>query len=60
MTTLADARASTLSRIVSPKAGSTVESVLWQLITHNNYHCGQIIELRYALGQWPRTAASPG
>ncbi len=60
MTTLADARASTLSRIVSPKAGSTVESVLWTLITHNSYHCGQIIQLRYSLGQWPGSATPPG
>lgn len=53
MTTLADARASTLTRIVNPKDGSTVESVLWQLVTHNSYHCGQIVLLRCSLGCWP-------
>ncbi len=56
MSTLADARASTLSRIVNAKVGSTVESVLWQLVTHNSYHCGQIVTVRQALGAWPPAA----
>jgi uncharacterized damage-inducible protein DinB len=56
LATLADARASTLARIVH-RAGDdrtdTVESVLWQLVAHNAYHTGQIVDVRRAVGLWP-------
>ena len=53
LATIADARASTLSRIVDKKTGKTVEAVLWELALHNSYHGGQIVLLRQALGLWP-------
>jgi uncharacterized damage-inducible protein DinB len=31
----------------------TVEAVLWQTVSHNSYHVGQIAMLRRALGAWP-------
>lgn len=52
LVTIADARASTLSRLVD-KSGKTVEAVLWELVIHNSYHLGQIVLLRQALGSWP-------
>jgi hypothetical protein len=55
LSTLANARASTLSRIVHPKSGTTVEAILWQTVVHNSYHVGQIVQLRQALGSWPPT-----
>lgn len=53
LTTLADARASTLTRIVNAKHGITVEAILWQTVVHNSYHVGQIVQVRQALGAWP-------
>jgi len=32
---------------------STVRAVLWQIVTHNSYHFGQIVMLRQCLGAWP-------
>ena len=32
---------------------STVGAMIFQLITHNSYHVGQIVDLRRALGAWP-------
>ena len=56
LATLAEARASTLARIIH-RAGDrrtdTVESVLWQLVAHNAYHTGQIVDVRRAVGLWP-------
>jgi hypothetical protein len=51
--TLADARASTLARIVHPARGTTVEDVIIVVAAHNSYHGGQIAQLRRALGAWP-------
>jgi uncharacterized damage-inducible protein DinB len=56
LATLADARASTLARIVHPKKGTTVEELLLVLAAHNSYHVGQIVHLRQALGVWPPAA----
>lgn len=50
---LAEAKASTLARIVDPKTGRTVEAYLWLLVVHNSYHVGQIATVRQALGAWP-------
>ena len=63
LTTLAEARASTLARIVHRTGENrtdtveTVETVLWQLVAHNSYHAGQITDLRRALGAWPPAEA---
>ena len=32
---------------------SSVEAVIWQMVTHNSYHVGQIALLRRAFGAWP-------
>jgi uncharacterized damage-inducible protein DinB len=32
---------------------STVGAMIFQLIAHNSYHIGQIVDLRRALGAWP-------
>jgi uncharacterized damage-inducible protein DinB len=32
---------------------STVGAMIFQTITHNSYHLGQIVDLRRALGAWP-------
>ena len=56
---LADARASTLSRIVDKQTGKTVEGVLWELALHNSYHAGQIVQLRHFLGAWPPPSGVP-
>lgn len=53
LATLANAQASTLARIVHPRKGVTVETVLWMLVAHNSYHTGQIVTLRHAMGAWP-------
>ena len=53
---LANARASTLARIVHPGKGTTVEDILVVLAAHNSYHVGQIVLLRQALGAWPPAA----
>ncbi|MHB1326747.1 MAG: DinB family protein [Gemmatimonadales bacterium] len=53
LATLADARASTLSRILDRGTGQTVEGILWELVLHNSYHLGQIVQLRRILHAWP-------
>jgi len=53
LTTLADAKASTLARIAHKGSDGTVEAVLNALAIHNSYHLGQIVQLRQALGAWP-------
>jgi uncharacterized damage-inducible protein DinB len=35
------------------KNASTVGAMIFQLIAHNSYHIGQIVDLRRALGAWP-------
>jgi uncharacterized damage-inducible protein DinB len=35
---------------------STVGAMIFQTITHNSYHLGQIVDLRRALGVWPPQA----
>jgi hypothetical protein len=50
---LAEAKASTLARVVHAKNGHTVESMLLLLAAHNSYHTGQIVQLRQLLGAWP-------
>jgi uncharacterized damage-inducible protein DinB len=35
------------------KIAGTLEAVLWQMVTHNSYHLGQIATVRRALGAWP-------
>jgi uncharacterized damage-inducible protein DinB len=35
------------------KLAGTVEAVLWQTVSHNSYHVGQIAMLRRAMGAWP-------
>jgi len=32
---------------------STVHAMLWQIVTHNSYHAGQIAMLRRQFGAWP-------
>jgi len=32
---------------------STVGTMIFQTITHNSYHLGQIVDVRRALGAWP-------
>ncbi|MGE0442390.1 MAG: DinB family protein [Gemmatimonadales bacterium] len=53
LSALADARASTLNRMVDKETGKTVEAVLWELVVHNSHHLGQIVQLRQALKAWP-------
>lgn len=40
-------------RMVHPKASETVGDVLWQMVAHNSYHIGQVVQLRRAFGAWP-------
>jgi len=35
------------------KVAGTLEAVLWQMVAHNSYHCGQIAMMRRILGAWP-------
>jgi uncharacterized damage-inducible protein DinB len=35
------------------KLAGTLEAVLWQMVSHNSYHLGQIAMVRQALGAWP-------
>ena len=35
---------------------STLEAVLWQTVSHNSYHVGQIAMIRRMLGVWPPKA----
>jgi uncharacterized damage-inducible protein DinB len=53
LATLAEAQASTLARIAHRGAQDTVEMVLWDLVVHNSYHLGQVVQLRQSLGLWP-------
>lgn len=32
---------------------STVGGMIFQLIAHNSYHVGQIVDVRHAIGAWP-------
>ena len=56
---LADTAPEKLQRHIEPTHAShkeraaTLEAVLWQLVTHNSYHIGQIAMLRRILGAWP-------
>lgn len=56
---LAEADPATLQREVEPaepsekERSSSVHAVLWQMVAHNSYHAGQIVQLRRALGLWP-------
>jgi uncharacterized damage-inducible protein DinB len=43
-------------KTVHPKAGETVGDVLWQMVAHNSYHIGQVVQLRRTLGAWPPRA----
>ncbi len=38
------------------KVSGTLESVVWQMVTHNSYHTGQIAMIRRVLGAWPPQA----
>jgi len=35
------------------KIAGTLEAMMWQTVTHNSYHVGQIAIIRRALGAWP-------
>ncbi|HZW94156.1 MAG TPA: DinB family protein [Candidatus Eremiobacteraceae bacterium] len=35
------------------KLAGTLEAVLWQIVTHNSYHTGQIAMIRRMLNVWP-------
>jgi uncharacterized damage-inducible protein DinB len=35
------------------KLAGTLEAVLWQMVTHNSYHTGQIAMIRRMLNAWP-------
>jgi uncharacterized damage-inducible protein DinB len=35
------------------KVAGSLESVLWQMVSHNSYHAGQIALLRRVMGVWP-------
>ena len=35
------------------KVAGTLEAVLWQMVTHNSYHTGQIAMIRRMLNVWP-------
>jgi len=35
------------------KVAGTLEAILWQMVTHNTYHVGQIAMIRRSLGAWP-------
>jgi uncharacterized damage-inducible protein DinB len=41
------------TRRVHPAKDETVEDVLWQMVSHNSYHTGQLVLLRRAFGAWP-------
>lgn len=56
---LADSPEQDLQREIEPTRAShkersaTLEAVLWQLVTHNSYHVGQIAMIRRVLNVWP-------
>jgi len=41
---------------VDQKIAGTLEAVLWQMVSHNSYHLGQIAMIRRVLGAWPPRA----
>ena len=59
LTKLAEADSEILSREVKPahpqqaKCSPSVNAVLWQIMTHNSYHLGQVAVIRRCLGSWP-------
>ena len=59
---LADSPKQELRRQIEPtnpshkERAATLEAVLWQLVTHNSYHVGQIAMIRRVLGAWPPRA----
>lgn len=59
---LADSPPEELQREIEPTHAShkersaTLEAVLWQLVTHNSYHVGQIATIRRVLNVWPPLA----
>ena len=59
---LANSTPEALSREVPPatqrhtQQASSVLAMLWQTITHNSYHVGQIALVRRVLGAWPPAA----
>ena len=59
LTLLAEEEPVILQREVEPSHPSetqhsgSVHAVLWQMVAHNSYHIGQIVQLRRALGLWP-------
>lgn len=40
-------------RVVHPAKGETVRDVCWQMIAHNSYHLGQVVQIRRVFGAWP-------
>ena len=48
--------AASSARMVHPAKGETVGDVLWQMVAHNSYHVGQVVQLRRAIGAWPPAA----
>ena len=48
--------AAALGRMVHPKAGETVGDVLWQMVAHNSYHIGQVVQMRRAFDVWDSKA----
>ena len=40
-------------RLVHPAKGESVRDVCWQMIAHNSYHLGQVVQIRRAFGAWP-------
>jgi uncharacterized damage-inducible protein DinB len=62
LSALAQSPPDVLAREVEPthpahtKMASSVQSVLWQILTHNSYHAGQIALIRRSFGAWPPLA----
>ena len=56
---LAPSSRAELEREVEPlheghkKVAGTLEAILWQTVSHNSYHVGQIALIRRVLGAWP-------
>ena len=56
---LAESSPSNLQREIEPmhdahkRISGTLEALLWQTVTHNSYHVGQIAMIRRTLGMWP-------
>ncbi|HTO72765.1 MAG TPA: DinB family protein [Gemmatimonadales bacterium] len=45
-----------VTRVVHPAMNESVGDVLWQMVAHNSYHIGQVVQLRRAMGAWPPAA----